>query len=307
VVVATPRCDPESFRLGAFLDALRVELAPSGLSCCTLVQPGTQSATVARLGVQIELVPCSTDADRVQVSVRVPGDPRVAEREVFLADVEPAARPRALALAVAELVRSREQNVRTAPPGAVPKVARTAPASVTPQTSNVAHPVALSARVEAEARQLPARETTMWGGRVGLTGRWRSAHAEFDLGGGSARAHDELGEVLLRGASAGLGCGPRLVYRPVLVDLGLRAELGWGWIRGEPAREGVHAGAGSDLMSSLGLRLSLEVPAPLPVRPSFGLEGGGVVRALEGEAGGHPAVGVTGYYVLAAVGVAVTL
>ncbi|MBN1608652.1 MAG: hypothetical protein JW940_18630 [Polyangiaceae bacterium] len=307
VVVVAPQCKTESFRPEAFVDSLRVELAGSGLSCCTLARPEADTGSVPSLRVRIELVPCTTDADRVQVAVHAPEDPRMVAREVFLADVERVARPRALALAVAELIRSRRQDVRgTVPQTTLAPAPRSVP-SITPLPSKAAQPVAVSVRVEAEARRFPTRETTTWGGRAGLTARWSTLYAEFDLGGSSARAQDALGDVTLRSASAGLGLGPRFALRPAIVDLGLRAELGWAWIRGEPALQDVRAGGGSDLTSSVGLRWSLELPARAMIRPRLGLEGGGVIRAMEGEANAEPVVGVAGYYLLAAAGMAISL
>jgi hypothetical protein len=167
--------------------------------------------------------------------------------------------------------------------------------------------VALSIHAAAEARGLPKWHTTMWGGRVGFTVHWRILHADLDLGAEYARARTDLGDVLVRSASAGFGLGPRLAIRIAIIDLGLRAGLGWAWIRGETRFADVRTGAGSDLISTVGFRVSIQVPAQLKIRPGLTLESGGVVRGVNGHVNGHPVVGITGYYLLAALGIAVSL
>jgi hypothetical protein len=306
VVVVPPLCKAEWFPLAPFLDSLRVELAGRGLHCCTLANSGDGKPTDPALHVRVEIVPCATDADRVQVFVRTPTDSRVVEREVSLADVAQPARPRALALAVAELIRSLGQGALGETPAAIAIPAQSAlPSSASSRAEDV-RPATLSLHVEAEARAFPTRDTMMWGGRARLTGHWRKLHADLDLGGNSARTRGELGDVLLRSASAGLGLGPRFAAWTFIIDLGLHAEVGWAWIRGEPAFADVKTNAGSALISSVGFRLSLEAPVQVRIRPTLTLESGGVVRGVKAEVNGQPVAGMTGYYLLAALGFAVS-
>jgi hypothetical protein len=307
VVLSPPQCKADSFQLVPFLDSLRVELAGRGVYCCTLANPGDGMPTAAALRVKVEIVPCTADADRLQVSAHAPSDSRVVEREISLADVAATARPRALALAVAELIRSLEQGVGGKTPEAIAVSSKAPFPSPTPSPSGALRPVALSIHVEAETRGYPTRDTTMWGGRARFTAHRRPLHVDLDLGANYARARGELGVVLLRSASAGLGLGPRFATRTVIADLGLRAEIGWAWIRGEPAFADVRTGAGSDLISNVGFRLSLEAPAQVKIRPSLTLETGGVIRGMKAEVSGQPVAGMTGYYLLAALGIAVSL
>jgi hypothetical protein len=132
-------------------------------------------------------------------------------------------------------------------------------------------------------------------------------HADLDLGADYARARSELGDVFLLSASAGFGLGPRFTIRNVILDLGPRAELGWAWIRGEPAFAEVRTGSGSDLISSIGFRVSIEAPAQVKLRPSLTLESGGVIRGVKAEVNGQPVAGMTDYYLVAALGIAVSL
>jgi hypothetical protein len=298
VVVLPPRCTAPSFSTALFLDSLRVELAGSGPWCCALGDANDWPPTEAAIRVKVDLVPCVADADRVRVSV--------FEREVSLAEVAQTARPRALALAVAELIHSLGQGERskaTAAAASAAPVPKTGP----PEVARPAGSARFSIRVEAEARIFPANDTTTWGGRVRLTTHWRVLHADLDLGGDLGRKQVVLGNLLLRSAGAGLTLGPRFATRVAIIDIGLRGELGWAWIRGETALASVHARAGSDLISSVGFQLSLEAPAKPRIRPSITLEGGGFVRGLNGEVNGQTVTGITGCYLLAALGFAVSL
>ncbi len=305
VVISPPVCKSDAFPLIPFLDSLRVELAAGRLDCCTLADPGDHLPADGSLQVQIEITPCVADWERVQVSAQASADEPVAEREISLADVIPSARPRALALAVAELVRSLEQGARKPPPSTI---AAPAKVSVSPLPSaGPAVPRVLEAVLEGEARAYPRRETTMWGGRVRFTASRGHLHADLDCGADFGRAGSDLGDVRLRSATAGIALGPRLETSVAVVDVGLRAELGWAWVRGEATSTDVGTGAGSDLISSLGLRVSLAVPARLKLRPRLTLESGAVLRGFEGNVNRQPAAGMTGYYFLAGLGVGVAL
>jgi hypothetical protein len=302
VAVSTPACKAGSFPAVPFLDSLRVELASGGFACCTLADSTGKAPATDALLVKIELVPCTPDGEMVQVSVRDAASARAIERDFSLADVAQTARPRALALAVAELIRSLGQ---AASDDTRPAVSAEA-SHPSPAPSENARPFGLSVRVEGEARALPAHDTWMWGGRVRLTAPWRAFHADLDVGAGYASAHADLGDVQLRSMSVGLAVGPRFENRMAILDLGLHADLGWAWVRGETSSADVRTGSGSDLISSVGLRASLEAPARTQVRPGIAVEGGFVLHGLKGEANGQPVVGISGYYLLAAIGIAVS-
>ena len=304
VEVTPPACGNGSFEAVAFLDSLRVELAGRGLACCTLAEPGGDGPDTGALRVTLELVPCAADADRILASVRDPSDGRVVAREISFSDVAETARPRALALAVAELIHTLGQPpAREAPPPPAALVSSVPPPPPPPPQPTRAARVSLG--LEAETRVLPAHSTTVWGGRARLTMPWRSLHADLDVGGGYASAGSDLGDVVLRVASVGVGLGPRLSTRTAVIDLGLHAELGWAWIRGDAVSADVGSGSGSGLLSSAGLRAAAALPAALRMRPCLALEGGALLHGLKGQSSGRAVVGMTGYYLLAALGIEV--
>ena len=300
IEVSPPACKPEAFALVPFLDSLRVELAVTGIRCCMLAEPNGAVTSAVPLRVKVETAPCGSDRDTVQIAVQDDDSARVVHRELSLADVVPTARPRTLALAVAELVRSLGQQ----PPNEAPKTAVTAEVHAPAPPASPASRAAV--HVEGEARVLPTRDTLMWGARARMGSPWRSLHVDFDLGVDQASRRVDLGTVQVRCATAGLAVGPRLASSIAILDLGVRAELGWAWIRGDTSLATVQAEAGSDLVASLGLRTAVEFPARSSFRASLALEGGGFVHGTKGEADGRSVVGMTGYYALVSVGIAVS-
>jgi hypothetical protein len=292
VSVSPPRCPVESFSFAAFLDSLQVELAGHGDRCCSAGGQGDPAA----LRVGLEPSPCVPAAERVHAVVSEAAGARTLERTIHFDDVARDARPRALSLAVAELVRALEQepdkqSVR-------PPVAHLAPAP-----SAIAHSLAL----EGELRSYPAHTTTAWGGRLRWTGQGSRFHVDLDLGANGARTDVDLGGLRLTQAGVGLALGPRFATRFLVVDLGLRGELGWAWIRGVSDQAGVQTGSGSDLVASAGLRLSLAGPATARLRPSLAVEGGRMLRSLAADVNGQAKSGLTGYYLGAGLGLAWSL
>jgi hypothetical protein len=298
VEVAAPTCRDETFPMVSFLDSLRVELAGRGLACCTLVDPEGAANQAASLRVSVEFSPCAPEATTVRIGVAEPPEAQV-EREVSLADVAQPARPRALALAAAELIRSLGQMPAKEMPKPAPVVLEQPPPSVVPTAPPMASRLSLAG--EGQIRVLPTRNTTLWGGRLRLTLPWRRLYTQLDLGGDTASAKTELGTVSLHSVSMGLGMGPRFAGRALIFDVGPRFELGRAWIRGQTSAADVGVGSGGDVSATLGLRASLETPAETRLRPGIALEGGGVLRGIRGESEGRTVVGITGYYLIGTV------
>ncbi len=299
VIVQPPACPAGVFPLAGVLDCLRVELAGRGLACCG--EPDS-SALSAALLVRMEIVPCASaaDLDRVRVSVREQGSGREIASLVSLADVAETARPRALALAVAELIRSLQNGPEPVPAASAPPEPVSRPPAPSPQ------PIGSWLELMAEGRTMPEASTTIWGGRLLWSVYRRHLHADVDVGGGYGRAPVDLGAVVWHSGSAGLDLGPRLALPRLVLDLGVRAELGWLWARGESSQPNVLNGSGSKLTSSVGLRAALAIPARSRVGLGLSIEGGEVVRGVRARAG-EPATGMAGYYLLAALGLRIGL
>jgi hypothetical protein len=301
VAISSPSCGPDIFPLSAFVDALRVELAGRGLACCTMTEADDGVLRPASVRVTVDLVPCVAEWDVVRIGVKDSDGSQTTRRDISLSDVADEARPRALALAVAELIRAMGQEQ--------PATVKPSPKPPPPPTQPILAPplvplVAFTLHLEAEGRGVPMRDTMLWGGRLGVTAHRRILHADLDVGGAYSRVGSDLGDVLIGTATVGVGCGPRWQSRGAIIDLGLRAELGWAWIRGRTALPEVHTGSGAALISSVGLRAALEAPTQSTLRPRLALEGGGVLRGLTAQVDGRTAAGFDGYYLLFAIGAA---
>lgn len=120
VELTAPAC-AEAVRAEVLLRMLRVELAGDGVERVELAAPG-DAAGGALARVSVEVAPCAADASEFLVTVDDAATRKSVRRAVDLADVPAATRPRALALAVAELLRASwlELAVPTAPPTAAP-------------------------------------------------------------------------------------------------------------------------------------------------------------------------------------------
>jgi hypothetical protein len=155
VELAAPAC-AEAVTTDVLLRMLRVELAGDGVERVELATPGdTAGGALAR--VSIELPRCAADASEFLVTVDDATTRKSVRRAVDLADIPAATRPRALALAVAELLRASwlELALPTAPP--------------TP--SPVPEPVRDTVRlrmVAAVPRARPPREVARWAPFVGV-------------------------------------------------------------------------------------------------------------------------------------------
>jgi hypothetical protein len=268
VRLSSPECPIAPLSVPELVEALRPELA------------GRAAAAEPTL-VTLAIEPCDVGTTSVRVTVGA------SSREIGLGDVAPSARPRALALAIAELVRG------AAPPPPPPPPEPLAPVAPPPA---VPPPPRVEVGAEALATLFPARHTTLWGGRA-LAG-WASeiAHAELfleaaagsrDVAGGAIDVR-RLGGGVFFGTSRPFG-GGRAVARSAF-----GASLDWTHVAGRAATPDVSTGAGSGLTLALRLRLSLAFPVSSSVSLHAFAEPGFVLRGLDATADGARAAGVWG-------------
>jgi hypothetical protein len=298
VQVIPPMCPVAPLSLPAFLDSLRVELAGRSTRCCDAGGAAPDAATV-RVALAVE--PCDAAAGRVIVTADEVRAGRSIRREIGLEDVAAGARPRALALAVAELVRSIDAPASA--PAPAPDAAPALAIAARPDGGDGGARPAIGAAADAELRLYPGRSTALWGGRLSLTaagGRWQAALAAEAAAGDQ---HTELGSVSIKMLALGVGGGPRFDLGNGTVALGLGAEVGWAWIAGAPALEGVRGGTGSGPTAALRALLAFEVRAARGVALRAALEGGYTVLGVNAFADRTPAGGISGPSVIAAGGV----
>jgi hypothetical protein len=289
--VFPPQCEAAPLSADDFVDALRVELAGRQPHCCVVGPGGDGSADAVRVTLSIE--PCDAATEQVGITVDVTDPPRTVERQVSLADLPPEARSRALALAVAELIRSATEPAQSdagAPPRDHPPVAP--PRGVT-----------VTGGVAGEVRRHFSRDTTLWGPRLALSlssTRWQ---VTVDAGAAANRTDVYQGELSILVASAALFVGPRFVRGPVITSVGPAAALGWARIKGQSDVPNIVPASGSNLVSTLGLRAAAEGPASGVIRLFGYAEGGFTLLGLDAKVLGQTATGVSGPYLMLAAGV----
>jgi hypothetical protein len=270
---APPACPIAPLSIPAFVEALRVELTSRG---------ATPGATLVSLSVE----PCDTSTTHVQVSVNDAASGRGSARDIDLADVTFDARPRALALAVAELVRG-------ALPPASPLVPPPAPAPP-PAADVVASPTLVAIDAHALLDLYPARDTHLWGGRVsvsGVGGRWQ--HGGFaDLASGERSFAQGRIELLSLGGGAFIGA--RWTWRHVALSPGVAASAAWSRAQGHASAPGVVAGTGSAATAAVRARLQASLLVGRALSLSALFEAGYVVRAFDATIDGVPATGLSG-------------
>ena len=216
-----------------FVETLRVELAGHGPSCCAVESDALPTSAA---GVDLSIEPCDPNREMVVVSIEDRARGRSVRRPVSLADVAPEARPRALALAVAELLLSLEQVSAPEPERTGPPENPPAPPGGGPRPGGSA-----GAAVGAELRYYPSPSTVLWGARLAPSFVLDCWFATLDLHAASGGRRFDIGTVDVRLFGAGLALGPRFTFGGAALDLGLAGEIGWAWIGGESIDPGSRA------------------------------------------------------------------
>jgi len=300
VHVVAPDCAAAPLAFESFVDSLRVELAASGPTCCAIDGPNSPAPPGGDLTLTIE--PCDPSTEQVAVAVADPSSGRSMRRQLSFADVLPTSRPRAMALAVAELVRSLGQSagpvVPPTPDGAIPPAAASPP---------VPAKVRFGVGAGAELRLYPRHGTRLWGGRVTFSSavdRWRWRwQAGLDLHAATGGESFAPGDVGIRTVGADLSAGPHFAVGPADLALGLCGGLGWAWIDGRSTQPAVSTVDGSGLVVSAGGRAAFEAPTSRSVRVLAIVAAGAIARPVIATVAGATAAGIAGAYLLFGLGV----
>jgi hypothetical protein len=284
IAVSVAECPSALLGPEPFLSSLRVELAGEGRACCTrLNDPAAPAGPVAAA-----VDPCGATPSLVQVHVRDDRSGAALDRQVPLADVSPDARPRALALAVAELIRTAAST-----PAAV--VSTAPPAEAAEAVDGWIPLLGLAVRTH------PTGDVTLVGFHAGIElarGAWQAAlGAQIESGSPSV----SLGKVDTTFAGGSLELGRRLLFGAKALDLGALIGLGIVHLDGVPGSPGTIAGSGSGLEVTAGARAAFDfwrIPHDR-AHLRLVLEGGGALRSVEATVNGQSAAGMTGAYLLA--------
>jgi hypothetical protein len=291
--VFPPTCASAPVSIEDFVDSLRVELAGRQPHCCVLGPSDNPAADAVKVTLAVE--PCDPATQDVVVTVDVGTPTRTIVRPVTLGDLPPEARARALALAVAELIRSAGEpavvNDTTGPPPGPPAEGPVAPSKFVSETA------------VAELRLHPRHDTWLWGFRLGgalSSARWQIG---VDAGGALGRSEFSQGNVKMTQLSGGLFAGPRWHAGWAVIDAGATASFGRVWITGERGSPDVGPQSGAGFVALAGVRAAVEDPGWSMLRARATIEAGMTLLGLEATVDGRPAAGVSGPYVVFGLGI----
>jgi hypothetical protein len=250
VLLRSPQCEASSFDTDAFVRLLTIELLSADLRLAREELPGSSPHMILEIPAQV----CDPRAAELTIAISERRSGKRSDHPVALYDVEQRARPRALALAIAELIRQRrtEPGMQNASPMRMADEDRE-PVKVEPprdvRRSDTVTPIMSAPKVPAPERlalgpdlqlaaqgRLFAAESTLLFG-ANLAGSF-SLHATWlrgrvDLTGSWGSVDDPLGQVGMGFYSGGLallasaGEGPELFIGPHL-------ELGYAHASGTP-------------------------------------------------------------------------
>jgi hypothetical protein len=277
VRLAGPTCPIAPLPWPDFVEALRVELAS---------RAPVAGATVVTLAIE----PCDVGTTTIHVVVDE------TSRQVGLADVAPAARARALALVVAELVR----GVPVAPPPPSPTSRPLAPGAGTEGTAAASpgpsrsEPHHATYSAEALGRVFPSRHTDQWGGRFAIGDEAAEGHWELFFEAVTGGRQVAEGDVAVRSFGAGYAVGPTTSLGRTKLKSALALSFDYTRVEGLAPASGVAARAGGGLSIALALRFAWALPLGAAWSLHAFAEPGYVLRHVDAEVDGAPAAGVRG-------------
>ncbi|MFO0628599.1 MAG: hypothetical protein U0325_23700 [Polyangiales bacterium] len=319
VQVAPLACATPGFEPGPWRDLLRTELESDGVEEVRFEGDATGAMALIRL----EFPQCATDASAVVLEVDDALTNKSVRREVDLGDVPSSGRPRALALAAAELLRASWAELALPPPRATPAPVRLAVsqrlrdalrAAEPPPPAPPSPPRPPVRRWDLNAsfvlQTFPAANVALLGGRVALgylpSDRW-PLRLRLDLGAQRGTAFDPLGEIDLGMVTGALGATLTAGGERVALELGPRVEAGWSWVTGRPTVAGVRGGQGDAAVFFLSVIATLRVRVSPRWWTTLDATAGTPLRAVVIESGAARAAGFTGPMLTLGLGVAVAL
>lgn len=301
IAVGVPDCATAPASIDAFLGSLRVELAAEGQPCCTRVPEHAAGAlTGPRSPVSVTIGwTCAPESSQVDVQVRDERTGAALGRQVALGDVSADARPRALALAAAELIRAAGATPPPAPPPP--------PAPAPPPPVDRADLDGWLPNAGLVVRTQPSGNLTLYGfhGGVGYAhASWAVAIEGFIESGNPTV---QLGTIDTTFAGGELRVGRRFRLARAPFEVAVAGSLGVVQVDGVSSVPGATVSSGAGLVSTAGVRIAYDFWAIPHDRARLRLlaEGGYVLRGMEATVNHADAAGVTGGYAL--VGLAFTL
>jgi hypothetical protein len=311
-----PRCDVAPLEVDALVWALRVELAGNGVKSVELAAPGStfDEGALATIAVQ---APCAANALEVTLEIDDAATAKSIKRVVSLADVPGAARSRALAIAMAELLRAswaeltlqqvpsavnralaeRLRRVVALHAATIADGARANEAASPAQTAGPSLGAVTTLAVVLDGRFFPDYASGLVGPRAELSLPLASTlplRLRVDAGAAFGSAHDPVGDIALVLVSGALGLAVSSEAGPVRAEIGPRIEAGWGNARGIAFDAGVQASSASRAIAVVSLAAQAYFRITNAWWGAAGVDAGATLAGLDARADGRRAAGLGG-------------
>jgi hypothetical protein len=282
VTLVQDACAATKYDAQEFASLLQIELQALGIA---QLQQASRTADldVSSTGLAVVQVHCGASADHLDVALADLATGKQLQRELVVTDLEPAARPRALSIAIALLVESAWLELATRPSqmsenSELPLSIRMALRKRLLQALE-AEPLEHAARapkrepasearaalaVFAAGRSFPARNTGLLGIDVAYLPKLARMRLVLDLEAlaGNLEVSDSVGLIAnmhLYWLTAGLSLLWTSSTRPELA-LGPFARIGYGVANASAARPGYQPNSGGGLIAALGISTQLRAP-----------------------------------------------
>jgi hypothetical protein len=310
VRLSVPACANEAFDVAAFSHTVTIELRADGVESVDvspepLPRDPTSVAAKPLATVTLVAAPCTADAADMEITIEDSATAKTVRRRLSLGDVARPARPRAIALAVAELLRASWSELRLPdapppsvpvppsvrlavfehpPPVAAPPVVATPPVVVPPPVPPPAPTVRLGAAIA--ARFFPSAGSTLLGPNVALSygaAETIPLRLRLDASALFGTAYEPSGSVATTLVTGGVAVVLAHASGPVDVEVGPRGEVGWGRVAGTAATAGQSATAGSEGVVTLAGLVALRVALTPAFWASLDANVGFVLAGIDSE------------------------
>jgi len=259
----------------------------------------TSSTAQAEILLSVQAERCDPGTTRFLLGVEDRHSKLLLRGPVDVEDVPLLARPRTLAVALAELWSTLMQRPLPRPPLRVSAPPPPPPAAPPPRW--------LRAAIFAGARAVPRYGTASFGGRGALYALGDRFALSADLGLDLAEASDVLGRAQLGLLGGGIAAYLRSDLGLIEILLGPRVELDYAWVTGTARDAGTIAARGGAFTALAGVRAELGVELGDGIEALLAVDLAGVMRGIEGRADDRNVIGLSGLVLGVSLGAALDL
>lgn len=321
VAIVRPGCGSGTVvDVDSFVAILTAELRGDGVERVEAVGRADDAGARPLAVISLAVEPCDVSTRDVTVTIEDQATVKRIARRILLRDVADTARPRALALAVAELLRASwmELAMPGAPAPAAPippslresiarRIGAAVPSNMSVGPGHLFPDGAKDVSIALSWRAFVAGHASMYGGRSGVAFPIPSTSIllRADLVALFGSAQDALGDVALRTVDVGLsGLFATPQDRPVAVAVGPRLELGVAWATGNPADPQTSSFNGEGFVATGSLLAAFRVRISDTWQLALELDAGTTIAPFEALSDGRRVTGIEGAMFGASIGVA---